>query len=54
MSRKHQPINLGHFISQIMQKANQLSHPLKANLTITSLIETLGFKPFFIDQKKIT
>ena len=50
MSRKHQLMNLSHFISQIMQKESQPSYPIKANLTITSLIETLGFKASFIDQ----
>ena len=50
MSRKHQPMNLGHFISQIMQKASQPSYPLKANLTITFLIETLELESSSIDQ----
>ena len=46
-------MNLGHFISQIMQKASQPSYSIKANLTITLLIETLGFKAFFIDQNLV-
>ena len=49
MSRKHWPMNLGHFISQIMLKTNQPFYLIKANLTITSLVDTLGFKAFFID-----
>ena len=52
MSRKHQPMNLGYFISQIMQKARHPSYPIKSNLTITFLIHTLGFKAFSIDQKQ--
>ena len=36
-------MNLGHSISQIMKKASQPSYPIKTNLIITSLIETLGF-----------
>ena len=52
MSRKHQPMNLGYFISQIMQKAWHPSYPIKSNLTITSLIHTLGFKASSIDQKQ--
>ena len=44
MSRKHQLMNLGYFISQIMQKARHPSYPIKSNLTITSLIHTLGLK----------
>ena len=52
MSRKHQPMNLGYFISQIMQKVRHLSYPIKSNLTISSLIDTLGFKAFSIDQKQ--
>ena len=52
MSRKHQPMNLGYFISQIMQKARHLSYPIKSNLTITSLIDTLGFKASSVDQKQ--
>ena len=48
-SRKHQPMNLGHFISQIMQRAGHPSYPIKSNLTITSMIDTLGFKASFID-----
>ena len=52
MSRKHQPMNLGYFISQIMQKAWHPSYPIKSNLTITSLIHTLGFKTSSIDQKQ--
>ena len=51
MSRKHQPMNLGYFISQIMQKARHPSYLIKSNLTITSLIHTLGFKASYIDQK---
>ena len=47
-------MNLGHFISLIMQKVSQHSYSIKAYLTITSLIETLGFKASFIDQKPIT
>ena len=54
MSRKHQLMNLGHSISQIMQKESQSSYPIKANMTITSLIETLGFKASSIDQKLVT
>ena len=54
MFRKHYSMNLGHSISQIMQKASQLFYPVKANLTITSLIETLGFKTSSIDQKPVT
>ena len=49
MSRKHQPMNLGYFISQIMQKVRHSSYPIKSNLTITSLIDTLGFKASSID-----
>ena len=45
-------MNLGHSISQIMQKASQPFYPIKANLTITSLIETLGFKTSSIDQNQ--
>ena len=52
MSWKHQPMNLGYFISQIMQKARHPSYPIKSNLTITSLIHTLGFKTSSIDKKK--
>ena len=48
MFRKHQPINLGHFISQIMQKASQSFYLIKANLTITSLIDTLDSKPLLL------
>ena len=40
-------MNLDHSISQIMQKASRPSYPIKANLTITALIETLEFKAFF-------
>ena len=36
-----------------MQKVSQPSHPIKENLTITSLIETLGFKASSINQKPI-
>jgi len=54
MPKKHQSMKLGHFIPQIMQKANQPFYPSKANLTTTSLIDTLGFKASFIDQKPIT
>ena len=52
MSRKHQPMNLGYFIFQIMQKARHPFYPIKSNLTITSLIHTLGFKASSIDQKQ--
>ena len=52
MSRKHQPMNLGYFISQIMQKTRHPSYPIKSNLTISSLIDTLGFKASSIDQKQ--
>ena len=52
MSKKHQPMNLGYFISQIMQKVRYPSYPIKSNLTITSLIHTLGFKASSIDQKQ--
>ena len=52
MSRKHQPMNLGYFLSQIMQKARHPSYPIKSNLTIASLIDTLGFKSSSIDQKQ--
>ena len=45
-------MNLGYFISQIMQKTRHHSYPIKSNLTITSLIHTLGFKAFSIDQKQ--
>ena len=45
-------MNLGYFISQIMQKARHSSYPIKSNLTITSLIHTLGFKASSIDQKQ--
>ena len=51
MFRKHQPMNLGHSISQIMHKARQPSYPIKTNLSITSLIQTLGFKASSINQK---
>ena len=44
-------MNLGYFISKIMQKARHPSYPIKSNLTITSLIDTLGFKTSPIDQK---
>ena len=54
MFRKYQSMNLGHSISQIMQKASQPSCSIKANLTITSLIETLGFKASSINQKPLT
>ena len=50
ISRKYQLMNLGHHISQIMPKASQPSYLIKANLTITSLIETLGFKASSIDS----
>ena len=43
-------MNLGHSISQIMQKSSQRSYLIKENLTITSLIETLGFKASSIDS----
>ena len=52
MSKKHQPMNLGYFISQIMQKARHPSYIIKSNLTITSLIDTLGFKASSINQKQ--
>ena len=52
MSKKHQPINLGYFTSKIMQKVRHPSYSIKSNLTITSLIHTLGFKAFSIDQKQ--
>ena len=35
-----------------MQKARHPSYPIKSNLTITSLIYTLGFKASSIDQKQ--
>ena len=54
MFRKHQPMNLGHSISQTMQKASQPSYPIKANLTITSLIDTLRFKSSSINQNSVT
>ena len=53
MSRKHLPMNLGHFISKIIQKASQPFTQLK-QISITSLIETLGFKASFIDKKLVT
>ena len=37
-------MNLGYFISQIMQKASKPFYPVKENLITTSLIDTLGFK----------
>ena len=40
-------MKLGHFIFQIMQKASQPPYPIKANLTITSLIDTLGVQNLF-------
>ena len=46
MSRKHQPMDLDHFISQIIQKASQPFTQLK-QISITSLIETLGFNLFY-------
>ena len=46
-------MNLSYFISQIMQKARHPSYPIKSNLTITSLIHTLGFKASSIDQKQL-
>ena len=52
MSRKHQPMNLGYFLSQIMQKTRHPSYPIKSNLIIASLIDTLGFKSSSIDQKQ--
>ena len=52
MSRKHQPMNLGYFIFQIMQKARHPSYPIKSNLTIISLVHTLGFKTSSVDQKQ--
>ena len=52
MSRIHQPMNLGYFIFQIIQKARHPSYPIKLNLTITSLIHTLGLKASSIDQKQ--
>ena len=52
MLRKHQLMNLGYFIFQIMQKARHPSYPIKSNLTIISLIHTLGFKASSIDQKQ--
>ena len=52
MFRKHHPINLGHFISQIMQKASQSFYLIKANLTITSLINTLDSKPLLLTKNK--
>ena len=54
MSRKYQPMNLGHFISQIMQKASQPSYPNKVNLTKSFFIEILGFKTSSINQKLVT
>ena len=45
-------MNLGHFISQIMQKASYPFYLIKPNLTITSLIDTLGFKASFIDKNQ--
>ena len=45
-------MNLGYFISQIMQEARHPSDPIKSNLTITSLIHILGFKVSSIDQKQ--
>ena len=51
MSKKHQHMNLGYFISQIMQKARHPSYPIKSNPIITSLIHTLLFKASSIDQK---
>ena len=53
MSRKHQPMNLDHFISQIIQKASQPFTQLK-QISITSLIKTLGFKASFIDKRLVT
>ena len=41
-------MNLGHFIFLIMQKASQPPYPIKANLTMTFLIETLGSKPLLL------
>ena len=52
MPRKHQLMNLGYFIFQIMQKARHPSYPIKSNLTIISLIHTLVFKASSIDQKQ--
>ena len=45
-------MNLGYFISQIMQIARHPSYPIKSNLTITSLIHTLGLKASSIYQKQ--
>ena len=45
-------MNLGHFIFLIMQKASQPPYPIKANLTMTFLIETFGVKASFIDKKQ--
>ena len=47
-------MSLGRSISQIMKKASQPSYPIKTNLIITSLIETLGFTTSSIDQKQVT
>ena len=52
--RKHQPMNLGHSISQIMQKVSKPSYLIKTNMIITSLIDTLGFKASSIDKKPVT
>ena len=52
MSKKHKPMNLSYFISQIMQKASQPSYPIKANLTITSLINTLDSKPLLLTKNQ--
>ena len=41
-------MNLGHFIFLIMQKASQPPYPIKANLTMTFLIENLGSKPLLL------
>ena len=46
-------MNLGYFISQIIQKTRHPSYPIKLNLTITSLIHTLGLKASSIDQKQL-
>jgi len=46
-------MNLGHSISQIMQKASKPFYLTKTNLTITSLIDTLGFKASSIDKKPV-
>ena len=54
MSKKHQPMNLCQVHFPNYAKSKPTFYPIKANLTITSLILTLWFKTSSIDQKPVT